>query len=43
MKVRMKVETQGSIGVENELTSAEISEVDGIIISADKAVDYCDG
>lgn len=39
MNIGMKVETQGSIGVENELTAAEIREADGIIISADKAVD----
>lgn len=36
---QMKVETQGSIGVENELTDKEIQEADGIIISADKTVD----
>jgi PTS system fructose-specific IIC component len=36
---QMKVETQGSIGVENELTEAEIREADGIIIAADKTVD----
>jgi PTS system fructose-specific IIC component len=36
---QMKVETQGSIGVENELTDEEIQEADGIIIAADKAVD----
>ncbi|MFT9600563.1 PTS fructose transporter subunit IIB, partial [Mesobacillus sp.] len=34
--VSMKVETQGSIGVENEFTAAEIAEADGIIIAADK-------
>ncbi|PJW20143.1 PTS fructose transporter subunit IIBC [Geobacillus thermodenitrificans] len=37
--VEMKVETQGSIGVENELTEQEIREADGIIIAADKTVD----
>lgn len=37
--VEMKVETQGSIGVENELTAEEISQADGIIIAADKTVD----
>lgn len=31
----IKVETQGSIGVENELTPAEIKEADVIVISAD--------
>jgi fructose PTS system EIIBC or EIIC component len=36
---QMKVETQGSIGVENELTQQEIQEADGIIIAADKTVD----
>jgi PTS system fructose-specific IIC component len=36
---QMKVETQGSIGVENELTEQEIQEADAIIIAADKAVD----
>ncbi|SER35993.1 PTS system, fructose-specific IIC component [Gracilibacillus ureilyticus] len=39
MGVDLKVETQGSIGAENELTSSEIAEADAIIISADKAVD----
>lgn len=36
--VQMKVETQGGIGVENELTEQEILEADGIIIAADKMV-----
>lgn len=36
--VNIKVETQGSIGVENELTDQEIAEADGIIIAADKEV-----
>ncbi|MCL6572896.1 MAG: PTS fructose transporter subunit IIBC [Bacillus sp. (in: Bacteria)] len=36
---QMKVETQGSIGIENELTEQEIQEADGIIIAADKTVD----
>lgn len=36
---QIKVETQGSIGVENELTKKEIEEADGIIIAADTAVD----
>ncbi|GMA49654.1 PTS fructose transporter subunit IIBC [Alicyclobacillus contaminans] len=39
MGVDMKVETQGSIGVENELTAEEIAAADGIIIAADKTVD----
>ncbi|MFC7321713.1 PTS fructose transporter subunit IIABC [Halobacillus campisalis] len=38
MGVDMKVETQGSIGVENELTEKEIAEADGIIIASDKDV-----
>ncbi|MGR6128215.1 fructose-specific PTS transporter subunit EIIC [Paenibacillus sp. SER-28] len=38
MGVEMKVETQGSIGVENQLTEQEIREADGIIIAADKTV-----
>ncbi|CAM3698724.1 fructose-specific PTS transporter subunit EIIC [Alicyclobacillus pomorum] len=37
--IEMKVETQGSIGVENELTAEEIAAADGIIIAADKTVD----
>lgn len=37
--VQMKVETQGSIGVENEFTVKDIKEADGIIIAADKTVD----
>ncbi|WP_058305896.1 PTS fructose transporter subunit IIABC [Gracilibacillus massiliensis] len=39
MKIDIKVETQGSIGAENELTSAEIEEAEAIIIAADKAVE----
>ncbi|WP_182201484.1 PTS fructose transporter subunit IIABC [Paraliobacillus salinarum] len=34
----MKVETQGSIGVENELSAKDIEEADGVIIAADKTV-----
>lgn len=37
--VQIKVETQGSIGVENEFTNDDIKEADGIIIAADKTVD----
>lgn len=37
--VEMKVETQGSIGVENELSGRDIDEAIGVIISADKTVD----
>ncbi|MGZ0879226.1 fructose-specific PTS transporter subunit EIIC [Priestia megaterium] len=36
--IQMKVETQGGIGVENELTEKDIYEADGIIIAADRAV-----
>ncbi|WP_144502249.1 PTS fructose transporter subunit IIABC [Bacillus thuringiensis] len=36
--VQMKVETQGGIGVENELTEQDIREADGIIIAADRVV-----
>ncbi|MGF1437504.1 fructose-specific PTS transporter subunit EIIC [Bacillus thuringiensis] len=36
--VQMKIETQGGIGVENELTEQDIREADGIIIAADKVV-----
>ncbi|MGZ7444034.1 fructose-specific PTS transporter subunit EIIC [Paenibacillus sp. TH7-28] len=37
--IEMKVETQGSIGVENQFTEEEIRQADGIIIAADKYVD----
>ncbi|MGP3984082.1 fructose-specific PTS transporter subunit EIIC [Streptomyces sp. KR80] len=36
---RMKVETQGSIGVENALSDNDVNDADGIIIAADKDVD----
>lgn len=36
--VELKVETQGSIGVENQFTEQDIHEADGIIIAADKTV-----
>ena len=36
--VQMMVETQGGIGVENELNEQDIREADGIIIAADRAV-----
>lgn len=39
MDIEIKVETQGSIGAENELTAAEIEKADAVIIAADKAVD----
>jgi fructose PTS system EIIBC or EIIC component len=38
MGVQLKVETQGSIGVENEFSKKDIEEADGIIIAADKTV-----
>ncbi len=34
-----KVETQGSVGTENELTNAEIEQADFVIIAADRQVD----
>ncbi|MBS4208442.1 PTS fructose transporter subunit IIABC [Bacillus sp. FJAT-50079] len=37
--IDIKVETQGSTGVENALTEKDIQEADGIIIAADKTVD----
>ncbi|WP_042352048.1 PTS fructose transporter subunit IIABC [Bacillus massiliigorillae] len=37
--IEMKVETQGGVGVENQLTAQEIREADGIIIAADRKVD----
>lgn len=37
--IEIKVETRGSIGVENELTAEEIEAADGIIIAADKDVE----
>ncbi|PJZ00043.1 PTS mannose transporter subunit IIABC [Bacillus vallismortis] len=36
--VSIKVETQGGIGVENELTAEDIREADTIIIAADRSV-----
>ncbi|MFG6120977.1 fructose-specific PTS transporter subunit EIIC [Thalassobacillus sp. B23F22_16] len=38
MGVDIKVETQGSIGVENALTDKDVEEADGIIIASDKEV-----
>jgi fructose PTS system EIIBC or EIIC component len=37
--VEIKVETQGSIGVENEFSEEDIKEADGLIIAADKNVE----
>lgn len=39
MDVFIKVETNGSSGVKNELTSKDIEEADAIIVAADKQVD----
>ena len=36
MGVEIKVETNGAIGVENELTVKDIEEADGVIIASDK-------
>lgn len=38
MNIKMKVETQGSVGVENELTEQDIKEADAVIIAADTNV-----
>ncbi|MED0963127.1 fructose-specific PTS transporter subunit EIIC [Bacillus paramycoides] len=38
LDIQMKIETQGGIGVENELTEKDIREADGIIIAADRAI-----
>ncbi|MGW8374670.1 fructose-specific PTS transporter subunit EIIC [Streptomyces sp. ODS28] len=37
--IGIKVETQGSIGVENVLTDNDVKHADGVIIAADKDVD----
>ncbi|WP_037677240.1 fructose-specific PTS transporter subunit EIIC [Streptomyces griseus] len=37
--IEMKVETQGSIGVENVLDDNDVSTADGVIVAADKDVD----
>lgn len=39
MGLEMKVETRGSVGVENEITSQDIKEAHAIIIAADTNVD----
>ena len=36
MGVEIKVETNGAVGVENELTEKDIKEADGVIIASDK-------
>ncbi|CQR47292.1 PTS system mannose-specific EIIBCA component [Paraliobacillus sp. PM-2] len=38
LNIDMIIETQGSIGVENELSAKDIEEADGVIIAADKTV-----
>lgn len=38
LDVEIKVETHGQVGVENEITTKEIQEADGVIIAADKDV-----
>lgn len=37
--ITIKVETQGSIGVENELTEADIAQADYVLIASDKGID----
>src|SRR5699024_2603028 len=39
MGVDIKVETHGSIGIENQLTTQDIQEAEGLIIAADTEVD----
>lgn len=39
MGIKIKVETNGSVGVKNELTSEEIKNAIGVIVAADKTVD----
>lgn len=39
MGINVKVETHGSIGVENKLTAAEIEAAEGVIIAADTDID----
>lgn len=38
-EIELKIETQGSIGAENILTSEEIAQADGVIIAASTTVD----
>jgi PTS system fructose-specific IIB component/fructose-specific PTS system IIB-like component len=35
----IKVETQGAMGIENELTQAEIDSADGVILATDIAIE----
>ncbi|EGT3616901.1 PTS fructose transporter subunit IIA [Clostridium perfringens] len=39
MDINIKVETNGSTGVKNQLTQEDIEKADGIIVAADKQVD----
>lgn len=39
MGIQLKVETHGSIGIENQVSEKEIEEADGIIIASDKDID----
>lgn len=38
----IKVETQGSMGIENELTKADIDGADAVVLAADIAVEQVD-
>ena len=35
----IKVETQGAMGIENELTPADIAQADGVILATDIAIE----
>ena len=37
----VKVETQGSIGLENELTAADVADADMVILTKDIGIDIC--
>lgn len=37
--VDIKVETNGSVGVKNELTAEDIKKATGVIVAADKTID----
>lgn len=39
MGVKIKVETNGSVGVKNKLTSEEIKQADAVIVAADKNIE----
>ncbi|UUX32723.1 fructose-specific PTS transporter subunit EIIC [Fundicoccus culcitae] len=39
MGIDIKVETHGSIGIENQLTQEDINEAEGLIIASDKDID----